>query len=502
MKSAGGWNQQGQLLATDGVTGDLFGASVTISGDIIVVGAPADDGNSGAAYVFVRNGATWSQQAKLTAGNGADRATGDAFGVSVSIDGNTVIVGSPNDDNENGADAGSAYVFVQGGSSWSQQAKLTANDENAVFDSFGSSVAVSSDTVIVGANLDDASSAIMNSGSAYIFTRSGVVWSQQAKLLAGDDAANDQFGFAVAISLNTAVVGAYFDDASSAIFDTGSTYVFTRSGSSWGLPVKLSASDADNSDFFGRSVAISKDIIIVGSHLDDTARGVDSGSAYVFRGTNWVEQTKLTASDGATNDHLGRSVAISGDTVIVGSLFDDTSVVDSGSAYVYDLNQPPTADAGGPYSGDEDTAIGLAATASDPDGDTLTYAWTSDGASCAFADASVLSTTFTCAEPGSYTVTLSVTDLLGESASDTAAVVVNDISEAPIAAGDAYSTDEDTALTVAAPGVLENDSAAGGSLTASLTAVLDTGPTSGSLTFNADGSFSYAPDADFFGSDS
>lgn len=182
----------------------MFGFAVGIDGETVGVGAPVDNTAAGSAYVFVRSGTSWSQQAKLTA---SDAAAVDNFGRNVvGISGDTLVVGAPFDDTGAGTDAGSAYVFVRSGTSWSQQAKLTASDA-AAGDAFGISVSISGDTVVAGAFNDDDGGT--NSGSAYVFTRSGTSWSQQQKLTASDAAAGDQFGFSVSNSGNTVVAGAF-----------------------------------------------------------------------------------------------------------------------------------------------------------------------------------------------------------------------------------------------------------------------------------------------------
>src|SRR6266540_2518832 len=317
-------SQEAKLTAGDAASGDQFGAAVGISGETAVVGAPVDDTaagpNAGSAYVFVRSGTGWSQQAKLTA---SDAAAGDIFGFSVAVTGDTDVVGASGDNML----AGSAYVFVRSGTSWSQQAKLTASDA-AASDTFGLSVAVSGDTAVVGAISDD-TDAGPDAGSAYVFVRSGTGWSQQAKLTASDAASGDRFGDAVGISGNTVVVG-----ASDAASDAGSAYVFVRSGTSWSQQAMLTASDAAASDLFGRSVAVSGDTAVVGAISDDTDAGPDAGSAYVFvrSGTGWSQQAKLTASDAASGDRFGDAVGISGDTAVVGAQFGDTI---AGSAYVF-----------------------------------------------------------------------------------------------------------------------------------------------------------------------
>ena len=320
------WSQQQKLTANDAAGGDFFGWSVAISGDSVVVSAIGDS-ISGSAYVFTRSGSSWSQQDKLTAN---DAAAGDTFGLSVAISGDSVVIGASGDD-DGGSRSGSAYVFTRTGSSWSQQDKLTANDA-AANDSFGHSVDISGDSVVVGSYKDDDDGA--DSGSAYVFTRSGSSWSQQDKLTANDAAANDQFGVSVAISSNTVVVGAHQDDDGGA--DSGSAYVFTRSGSSWSLQAKLTANDAAAGDRLGWHVAISGDSVVVGA-LHDDDNGTSSGSAYVFTrsGSSWSQQDKLTANDAAANDTFGASVAISGDSIVVGAVQDDVVGTSSGSAYVF-----------------------------------------------------------------------------------------------------------------------------------------------------------------------
>ena len=237
-----------------------------------------------------------TQQAKITA---SDAASSDYFGYSVEIYGDYAIVGAYRDDDD-GSNSGSAYIFVRDGTSWSQQAKLTASDA-ASNDRFGWSVAIYGDYAIVGAYMDDDDGSA--SGSAYIFVRDGTSWSQQAKLTASDDAAGDYFGYSVGIYEDYAILGAYYNDDDE--IDSGSAYIFTRSGTSWSQQAKLTASDAASSDMFGYSVAIYEDYSIVGAHRNDDD-GTDSGSAYIFvrNGTSWSQQAKLTASDGAIQDFL------------------------------------------------------------------------------------------------------------------------------------------------------------------------------------------------------
>ena len=328
-----GWSQQAKLTAEDGAVDDGFGGSVALSGEIALIGARGDDDNgdsSGAAYVFTRSGSGWSQQAKLTA---ADGAAGAEFGYSVALSGDTAIIGAARDD-EQGEDSGSVYVFTRSGTDWSQVAKLTAAD-GAKGDVFGISVAVSGDTAVIGADLDDDKGE--NSGSVYVFTRSNGEWSQQAKLTAADGEAVDIFGVRVAISGDTALIAARRDDHDVNGVDSGSAYVFVRSGTSWTQQAKLTAEDAEAGDMFGYNVAVSADTAVITAAMDDD-KDLNSGAAYVFTrsGHDWRQQTKLTASDGAADDVFGWSVALSGDTAVVGaptSIF--VSAGDSGSAYVF-----------------------------------------------------------------------------------------------------------------------------------------------------------------------
>ncbi len=257
----------------------FLGRSVAVSGDTLVAGSLANNGggnNSGSVYVFTRSGTVWTQQAILTASDGA---SGDQFGDSVALSGDTVVIGAGNDDHAGGASAGSAYVFTRSGSVWAQQAKLIASDA-AASDNFGISIALSADTTVVGAYRNDHVGAA-NAGSAYVFIRSGFVWTQQAKLISDDIAASDFFGHAVSVSGDTVVVGAYQDNHPAGA-DAGSAYLFTRSGTVWTQQAKLTASDAAASDRFGFAVAVSGGTAMIGAYLDDHAGGNTAGSTYVF----------------------------------------------------------------------------------------------------------------------------------------------------------------------------------------------------------------------------
>ncbi|NOT02614.1 MAG: hypothetical protein HOP29_18565 [Phycisphaerales bacterium] len=347
LRSGGVWTQQHNLTALDAETGDGLGVSVSVSDETAVVGAWDDDDagtSSGSAYVFVRAGAVWTQQQKLTA---SDAAAGDLFGVSVSVSGDTAVVGAYGDDDA-GLVSGSAYVYVRCGEAWIQQQKLTASD-GAASDFFGISVCVSGDTAVVGAELDDG--AVSDSGSAYVYVRSGGVWTEQQKLTAADAAAGDQFGISVSVSEDTAAVGAVGDDSAGSF--SGSAYVFVRSGGVWTQQQKLTASDAAAGDQFGVRVSVDGDTAVVGAPRDGDA-GDDSGSAYVYvrSGGVWNQQPKLTASNAAADDFFGISVSVNGDTAFVGAHYNDDAGSLSGSAYAFscgsecapDLNRDGVAD--------------------------------------------------------------------------------------------------------------------------------------------------------------
>jgi len=326
------WTEEAKILASDGAAGEEFGISVAISDDIALIGAFLDDEKgteSGSAYIFRFNDPNWVQEAKLLASDGAKY---DRFGTSVAISGDTAVIGAYGDDDK-GSSSGSAYIFRFNGSSWVQEAKILASD-GAMDDNFGYSVSISDGNTAVGALYDD------DSGSAYIFRFNGSSWVQKAKLSASDSTANDYFGNSVSISGDTAVIGAYNDDDNG--YGSGSAYIFRFNGLSWIEEDKLLASDGAEYDWFGISVAISDDTAVIGAY-DDDDNGYGSGSAYIFRfnGSSWLQEDKLLASDGAEYDWFGISAAISGDSVAIGAYGDDDKGSDSGSAYIFGLSMNP-----------------------------------------------------------------------------------------------------------------------------------------------------------------
>ena len=333
--TGGSWTLQQKLTASDGERDDAFGSHVAISGDTALVGAFGDavgtNVNQGSAYVFVRTGTTWTQQQKLTATGGA---ANDIFGRSVAIAGDSIVVGAAASAVTTNVYQGAVYVFLRTGTTWAQQAKLTAGD-GAASDYFGDSVAIAGDTVVVGAT-EDATGTNSRQGSAYVFVRSGTTWTQQSKLTAGDGTPEDYFGFSVAVAGDTAVVGTLQDVGAN--FQQGSAYVFVRTGTAWTQQQKLAASDGAANDSFGNSVSVLGDTVMIGAAGDANGTNVRQGSAYLFTraGTTWTQTQKLVAADGAPEDSFGAGVAFTTNNAIVGSIGDTIGAnTFQGSAYIF-----------------------------------------------------------------------------------------------------------------------------------------------------------------------
>jgi hypothetical protein len=408
------WSQQAYVKASNTGAGDEFGYAVALSsdGNTLAVGARFEDsaatgiggdqadntaGNSGAAYVFTRGGTTWSQQAYVKASN---TGASDEFGIAVALsgDGNTLAVGAYLEDSaatgiggnqadNSSGDSGAAYVFTRSGSTWSQQAYVKASNTGAG-DRFGLDVALSSDgnTLAVGADLEDsaatgiggnqADNTAGNSGAAYVFTRGGTTWSQQAYVKASNTGAGDRFGVAVALSSdgNTLAVGALEEDSaatgiggdqtSNAATESGAAYVFTRSGTAWSQQAYVKASNTGAGDLFGEAVALSGDgntLAVAALQEDSAATGIggdqasnavlDPGAAYVFTraGAAWSQQAYVKASNTGASDQFGFAVALSndGNTLAVGAWLEDSaatgiggnqadnSFLNSGAVYLY-----------------------------------------------------------------------------------------------------------------------------------------------------------------------
>jgi len=302
--AGGAWTGQQELTASDGAMGDQFGGSVSLSGDTAVIGAADRNAYQGAAYVFVQSGGVWSQQQELIASDGAGS---DAFGNSVSVSGDTALIGASGKNSGHGA----AYVFVRTSGVWTQQQELTASD-GAAGDNFGWSVSLSGNMALIGA--PDKSS---YQGAAYMFTLSGGVWRQQQKLRAPDGAVGDKFGYSVSVSGNTAIAGAVGKNSSE-----GTAYVFVQSGTAWAQQRELTASDGAAGDWFGGSVSVSGNTALIAARAKTINSQAQQGAAYLFMqsGGTWSQRQELTASDGAAGDSFGGSASLSGDTAAIGAL--------------------------------------------------------------------------------------------------------------------------------------------------------------------------------------
>lgn len=411
VRDASGWREQAKLTPSDGTAYDYFGFTVAIDGDTAVVGAYLHDGvryNGGAVYVFTREAGVWTQQAKLRA---SDAYVGQLFGTSVSIHKDTLVVGAPGDP-QGGHGAGAIYVFVRNGAAWKQQDKLVALDAMPG-QSFGRSVAVYEDTILVGADGDAVGSP--NSGAAYVFIRNFGIWTEQDKFKPFDAESDEYFGFSVALNEDTAVIGAPRDHEAN--WNTGALYVYKRSDWWWLKDAKLFADDAPFGANFGWSVELSGDTIVAGAPRDI---GMDftTGSARVFshNGVSWTETTKLTAGDGEFYDFFGFGVAASDGMVMVGSPRDSDHGPLSGSAYAFNMagpasNSAPSADAGEAQSlpcvsgGDSRTVTLDGSGSTDDDGDALLYRWYKDGVQIADGIRPAVSL-----GAGSHTIKLVVSD--------------------------------------------------------------------------------------------
>ncbi|MBL1218387.1 MAG: hypothetical protein D8M59_12935 [Planctomycetes bacterium] len=325
------WHEEAKIFATDGRGSDYFGRFVAIDNDVIVAGAPnhePDLHGQGAAYIFRYDGSSWLQVAKLRP---SDLQQHDSFGVRVAIDSNVVVIGATG---VNG-DRGAVYVYRNDGVGWSMEAKLLASD-GVPEDRFGISVSVSGDVLIVGANYDDS-----RTGAAYVYRFNGTTWQEEAKLIATDAQTFTFFGTSVSTNGQEAVVGAF--SATGNALSSGAAYVYKCDGSDWVEVAKLAASDGESGDYFGESVSISSNLIVIGATVDSHSNG-SFGSAYVYRyeDSHWLQSAKLTASDGDGRHGFGLAVSLTDDaTTVVGCRHDDDLGTKSGSAYVYQLAECP-----------------------------------------------------------------------------------------------------------------------------------------------------------------
>lgn len=414
------WQQEAYVKASNANGSDSFGSAVAIEGDLMVVGAYGEDSDSntiiqsstassnnagntnGAAYIFRRMGNTWIQEAYLKPSNMDEQ---DMFGWAVAISNGRIAVAVPDEDanqttithgntassNNTQANAGAVYIFEKNGINWEQKVYIKAPNA-AAGQQFGYALSMSGDTLVVGAtgessgqttitngNAASTDNSAPMSGAAYIFRLTGSTWQQEAYIKAPNGEMLDFFGRSVAISTDTIAIGAIYEDSSQLTitngaggssdnsFDgCGAVYVFRRSGSNWHQEAFIKAPNADPSDNFGQAIAISGDTLLVGAvgedsneaqpingataSADNTAQ--DSGAVYVFvrNGASWSQEAYLKASNAGAGDNFGESVAIVGDLAIVGAIGEDSnqttvtngaasspdnSISDAGAAYVF-----------------------------------------------------------------------------------------------------------------------------------------------------------------------
>lgn len=374
-----GMLQQAYIKASNTENNDYFGYSISLSGDTLAVGALGESSNSsgingdqldnsmngaGAVYIFTRNGSTWTQQAYIKASN----SNYGGFGNSVSLSGDTLAVGAyienSNATGVNGNQydnsapySGAVYVFTRNGTTWSQQAYLKASNTD-IHDNFGYSISLSGDTLAVGANGESSSATGVNgdesdnsataSGAVYVFTRSGITWSQQAYIKASNTDTFDLFSESISLDGNTLAVGAYAEDSGASGIDgnqsdnsisgSGAVYIFTRNGTTWSQQAYIKASLGGIRDNFGRIVSLSGNTLAVGAvgedsdatgvngnQMDNSAR--ESGAVYVFSrsGTSWSQQAFIKASNTESLDVFGSSLSLLGDTLVVGAPGEDSN---------------------------------------------------------------------------------------------------------------------------------------------------------------------------------
>ena len=326
-----------KITPGDPVMGDQFGSNLAISGDTAAVTAAIGNSFSihkgGLVYVFVRGESGWVQQQKLS---GEPETQNSSFGVGLAIDGDTIVVGDQNVVS-GGALTGAAYVFQRQGTVWSLQQKLIPDQggPDAEFGSFGQTIAIQGDTIIVGAPLYNIASNF--AGAAFVYVRSGGTWTQTQKLTASDMAAEAVMGVSVAISGDTAVFGAVGDSINGR--NSGAAYVFRRQNGVWNQQQKLKAHDPSENALFGQSVSASGDIIVVGAP-GDIVGSHTFGAAYIFRRGNagWTNEKKLLSRDSDAVDGYGWAVAVDGNTIVVGHFGDQDVAIVGGAAYVYQLN--------------------------------------------------------------------------------------------------------------------------------------------------------------------
>ncbi len=332
------WKQVTEFFLESSNFFDQSSISVAIDNSTAVVGLPWNDTNGNAAqgivYVFEEKG-SWQQVARLIPDDGQAE---DLFGSSVAIAGNTIIVGAQRSKTDNGIAKGAAYIFTKQGNNWKQTAKLQASAGKA-FDDFGNAVAINNDIAVVAAQSNEVNGETAR-GSVYVYKRQGGRWNLANALVASDGKTGDKFGSAVAIDRGIIVVGAESYNYGNQV-SQGAVYIFKVQDSNtnrWEQAAKLIAQDGKGGDHFGNSVAINGNKVVVGAYLDDiNSDSYFQGSIYIFEGSGtWKQITKLTAEDGTRGDNFGNSVAISNEIILVGAHSADVNdQIDRGVVYAF-----------------------------------------------------------------------------------------------------------------------------------------------------------------------
>ena len=332
------WLEQ-KVTASDGTANSYFGSAAALNGSTALIGADGDNSFQGAAYLFTKSNGSWSEGQKLTASDGLP---GDEFGYRVVLADNTLLVGAFTATVGGVVSQGAAYVFTQSDGTWSESQKLTASD-GALFDNFGASVALDGSTLVVGANGATVGGNAAQ-GAVYVFTESNGTWTQTQKLTANDGAAYDNFGLSVALKGSTILVGSP-RAAIGANAGQGALYVFTESNGTWSQTQKLTASDGATNDSFGESVALDGSTALIGADASAVGGNTYQGKAYLFTesGGNWSQSDMFIASDGAVDDYFGAALAWDGVTALISTPHPTIGGNTwQGAAYFYEQSATPT----------------------------------------------------------------------------------------------------------------------------------------------------------------
>lgn len=388
IRNGGTWTQQAELQSPDPVSNGMFGETVCLVGDTALIGAR--ESPPGRVYVFTRSGTAWTLQATLEPSDGTQN---DSFGTEISMMDDTVVIGDWMQNDQ----TGSAYVFVRDGTTWSQQAKLVATD-GVIDDGFGAVISYENNTAVISACQNP-----NKAGAVYVFVRTGSVWTQQAKLIPSDSVAGDSFGQGIAVEANTALIGA------AQFMAPGKVYVFQRVGMTWTELTSFTSSQPQANDLFGQPIVLDGDTAFIGA----TGESMMMGGVYVFtrNATDWTQIARLTPSDPSQLQMFGLSISLDADTAIIGAMGDQSF---RGAAYLFstNVNQDPIADftwtPTSPYA--IQTASFDASASHDPDGAITLYEWDWNHDGIYEESQTIPTTTHVWNSSGDYQVTLRVTD--------------------------------------------------------------------------------------------